>query len=142
MEHQGKIFVDRFDANSYLYITKAVDYFDLGKKYGSLEDAFKRTNAKFLIMSFTSDWLFPTSQSKEMVNALLRTGKDVSFCEIESPCGHDAFLLEFETQTNIVKVLNSIGVPCSRKTIGRNIDYLIDFGYRCHFPLCIQIEFY
>ncbi len=103
LQHQGEVFVDRFDANSYLYITKAVDYFDLGKKYGSLDEAFKLTNAKFLIMSFTSDWLFPTEQSKEMVNALLRTGKDVSFCEIESPCGHDAFLLEFETQTNIVK---------------------------------------
>jgi len=103
LQHQGQVFVDRFDANSYLYITKAVDYFDLGGKYGSLDEAFKHTNAKFLIMSFTSDWLFPTSQSKEMVNALLRTNKDVSFCEIESPCGHDAFLLEFETQTNIIK---------------------------------------
>lgn len=103
LQHQGEVFVDRFDANSYLYITKAVDYFDLSKKYGSLDEAFKRTNAKFLIMSFTSDWLFPTAQSKEMVNSLIRVGKDVSFCEIESPCGHDAFLLEFETQTNIVK---------------------------------------
>lgn len=103
LQHQGEVFVDRFDANSYLYITKAVDYFDLGGKYGSLEEAFKHTNAKFLIMSFTSDWLFPTSQSKEMVNALLKANKDVSFCEIESPCGHDAFLLEFETQTNIIK---------------------------------------
>ena len=103
LQHQGEVFVDRFDANSYLYITKAVDYFDLGQKYGSLEDAFKRTNAKFLIMSFTSDWLFPTSQSKEMANALVKTGKDVSFCEIVSPCGHDAFLLEFETQTKIIK---------------------------------------
>jgi len=103
LQHQGEVFVDRFDANSYLYITKAVDYFDLSQKYGSLDEAFKRTNAKFLIMSFTSDWLFPTSQSKEMVNSLIRVGKDVSFCEIESPCGHDAFLLEFETQTNIVK---------------------------------------
>lgn len=103
LQHQGQVFVDRFDANSYLYITKAVDYFDLGAKYGSLEEAFKHTDAKFLIMSFTSDWLFPTSQSKEMVNALLRANKDVSFCEIESPCGHDAFLLEFETQTNIIK---------------------------------------
>jgi len=103
LQHQGEVFVDRFDANSYLYITKAVDYFDLGQKFGSLEDAFKHTDAKFLIMSFTSDWLFPTSQSKEMVNALIKAGKDVSFCEIDSPCGHDAFLLEFETQTNIVK---------------------------------------
>lgn len=103
LEHQGQTFVDRFDANSYLYITKAVDLYDTAQKYGSLEKAFERTNAKFLIMSFTSDWLFPTSQSKEIVNALVKVHKDVSFCEIESPCGHDAFLLEFETQTKIIK---------------------------------------
>lgn len=103
LEHQGQVFVDRFDANSYLYITKAVDLYDTAQKYSSLEEAFKKTNAKFLVMSFTSDWLFPTAQSKEIVNALIKAHKDVSFCEIESPCGHDAFLLEFETQTKIVK---------------------------------------
>ena len=103
LEYQGQVFVDRFDANSYLYITKAVDLYDVEQKYGSLEEAFKKTNAKFLVMSFTSDWLFPTAQSKEIVNALLKAHKDVSFCEIESPCGHDAFLLEFETQTQIIK---------------------------------------
>lgn len=107
LEHQGQVFVDRFDANSYLYITKAVDLYDTAQKHGrnhnSLEEAFRKTNAKFLIMSFTSDWLFPTKQSKEIVNALIKAQKDVSFCEIESPCGHDAFLLEFETQTKIVK---------------------------------------
>ncbi|MDD3593859.1 MAG: homoserine O-acetyltransferase [Candidatus Gastranaerophilales bacterium] len=103
LQHQGEVFVDRFDANSYLYITKAVDYFDLGKKYGSLSEAFKNTNSKFLIMSFNSDWLFPTAQSKEMVNALMNLNKTVSFCEIDSPCGHDAFLLEYETQTKIIK---------------------------------------
>ena len=103
LEHQGRVFVDRFDANSYLYITKAVDYFDLAQKHGSLKQAFEKTNARFLVMSFTSDWLFPTSQSKEIVQALIKADKDVSFCEIESPCGHDAFLLEFETQTKIVK---------------------------------------
>lgn len=103
LAHQGQTFVDRFDANSYLYITKAVDYFDAAGKYGSLENAFKKTKAKFLIMSFTSDWLFPSSQSKELVKALIKAGQDVSFCEIESPCGHDAFLLEFETQTKIIK---------------------------------------
>ena len=103
LAHQGQTFVDRFDANSYLYITKAVDYFDLAQKHGSLKSAFEKTNARFLVMSFTSDWLFPTSQSKEIVQALIQAGKDVSFCEIESPCGHDAFLLEFETQTKIVK---------------------------------------
>ena len=103
LEHQGQVFVDRFDANSYLYITKAVDLYDAAQKYGSLEEAFKNTNAKFLIISFTSDWLFPTVQSKEIVNALVKAHKDVSFCEIKSPCGHDAFLLEFETQTKIIK---------------------------------------
>ena len=103
LAHQGKIFVDRFDANSYLYITKAVDYFDLEASYGSLENAFKESFAKFLVISFTSDWLFTTAQSREIVNALIKAEKDVSFCEIESPCGHDAFLLEYETQTKIIK---------------------------------------
>lgn len=103
LEHQGQRFVERFDANSYLYITKAVDLYDSSEKYGSLTDAFKNSNAKFLVMSFTTDWLFPTEQSKDIVNALIKAQKDVSFCEIESPCGHDAFLLEFETQTKIMK---------------------------------------
>lgn len=103
LAYQGQSFVDRFDANSYLYITKAVDYFDVAQKYGSLEDAFAKSNSKFLIISFSSDWLFPTQQSKEITNALVKIGKDVSFCEIDSPCGHDAFLLEHETQAKIIK---------------------------------------
>lgn len=103
LEYQGQTFVDRFDANSYLYITKAVDLYDTAQKYDSLESALKQAKARFLVMSFTTDWLFPTSQSKEIVNALIKADKDVSFCEITSPCGHDAFLLEFETQTKIVK---------------------------------------
>ncbi len=103
LKHQGLTFVERFDANSYLYITKAVDYFDLSSNYGSLEEAFKNTNSEFLIISFSTDWLFPTSQSKEITKALIKAGKDVSFCEIKSPCGHDAFLIEFETQTEIIK---------------------------------------
>ncbi len=103
LQHQGQIFVDRFDANSYLYITKAVDYFDPADKYGSLKEAFKNSNAKFLIISFDSDWLFPSCQSKEIVNTLMQLGKDVSYCEIQSPCGHDAFLLEYETQSKIIK---------------------------------------
>lgn len=103
LQHQGKIFVDRFDANSYLYITKAVDYYDPIKEYGSLEDAFKKTNSRFLIISFSTDWLFTTTQSKQMVNALVSADKDVSFVELESKCGHDAFLLEFEKQTKIIK---------------------------------------
>ncbi len=103
LQHQGQIFVDRFDANSYLYITKAVDYFDPASKYGSLQNAFKKSDAKYLIISFDSDWLFPSSQSKEIVNTLMNLGKDVSYCEIKSPCGHDAFLLEYDVQSKIIK---------------------------------------
>ena len=102
LKHQGQIFVDRFDANSYLYITKAVDYFDPTNKYGSLQNAFQKSNAKFLVISFDSDWLFPSTQSKEIVKALMNLGKDVSYCEIKSPCGHDAFLLEYEVQSKII----------------------------------------
>ncbi len=103
LEYQGRIFVDRFDANSYLYITKAVDYYDPTKKYGSLENAFKNTNSRFLIISFSSDWLFSTEQAKTMVNALVKDNKEVSFVELKSACGHDAFLIEWEKQTKIIE---------------------------------------
>lgn len=103
LQHQGQIFVDRFDANSYLYITKAVDYFDLSTKYGSLQNAFSKTKAKFLITSFSSDWLFPPKHSKEIVKTLMHLGREVSYCEIDSPCGHDAFLLEYEKQSKVIK---------------------------------------
>jgi homoserine O-acetyltransferase len=105
LQYKGRTFVERFDANSYLYITRAMDYYDLAREWGDgdLVKAFKRTNAKYLIISFTSDWLFPTSQSIEMVSALLQAKKQVSFWEIESEYGHDAFLLEKDTQTRIIK---------------------------------------
>jgi homoserine O-acetyltransferase len=96
LDHQGRIFVERFDANSYLYITKAVDYYDLAAQRGSLEEAFRVAQAKFLVISFSSDWLFPSAQSRQIVDALLVNGKDVSYSEINSPYGHDAFLLEPE----------------------------------------------
>ena len=97
LDYQGQTFVERFDANSYLYITKAADYFDLQKDFGSLNNAFAYVRSRFLVVSFTSDWLFTPAQSEAMVNALAANGKDVSFCNIESPYGHDAFLLETET---------------------------------------------
>lgn len=103
LEYQGRIFVDRFDANSYLYITKAIDYYDPVSKHGTLENAFKQSNSRFLIICFTSDWLFSPEQSKEMVSALIGAGKEVSFVELKSPCGHDAFLIEHENQTKIIK---------------------------------------
>jgi homoserine O-acetyltransferase len=94
LDYQGQSFVERFDSNSYLYLTKAADYFDLGKEYGSLKKAFAKTNCRFLIISFASDWLFTPAQSGTMVNALVANDKDVSYCDITSPYGHDAFLLE------------------------------------------------
>tara|TARA_B110000008_G_scaffold71224_1_gene72201 strand:- start:457 stop:924 length:468 start_codon:yes stop_codon:yes gene_type:complete len=95
LRHQGISFVDRFDANSYLYITRAMDYFDLTSPYeGNLSLAFKKTQCKFLIVSFTSDWLFPSSESHEIVKALNKTTSDISYIEVESDKGHDSFLLE------------------------------------------------
>ena len=102
LDYQGDRFVERFDANTYLYITKAMDYFDLGQEYGSLEEAFRRIAARVLIISFTSDWLFTPQENQEMVNALLRLGKDVSYCNIESRYGHDAFLLEYKTEGRLI----------------------------------------
>jgi homoserine O-acetyltransferase len=102
LEYKGETFVERFDANSYLYITKTMDYFDLPGRYGSLERAFQDVQAKFLVVSFSSDWLYPSYHSKEIVKALMRNQKDVSYCDIESPYGHDAFLLEGERLGRIV----------------------------------------
>jgi len=94
LRYQGSVFVDRFDANSYLYITRAMDYFDLIKQYdGNLSKAFMKTKTKFFIISFTSDWLYPTSENKDIVIALNAIGADVGFVEIESDKGHDSFLL-------------------------------------------------
>jgi homoserine O-acetyltransferase/O-succinyltransferase len=94
LRHQGSTFVDRFDANSYLYITRAMDYFDLAAEHdGSLPAAFAESLARFCLISFTSDWLFPTSESRALVHALNAVAANVSFVEIETDKGHDAFLL-------------------------------------------------
>lgn len=95
LRHQGSTFVDRFDANSYLYITRAMDYFDLAHEHdGKLANAFKGTRTQFCVVSFTSDWLYPTRDSKDIVKALNAVAANVSFVEIESQKGHDAFLLD------------------------------------------------
>ncbi|MGD9541968.1 MAG: homoserine O-acetyltransferase [Methylocystis sp.] len=94
LRYQGLAFVERFDANSYLFVTRACDYFDLAADYGgSLAMAFKDTKTRFCVVSFTSDWLYPTSDSRAIVHALNAGGASVSFVEIESDKGHDAFLL-------------------------------------------------
>jgi len=94
LRYQGSSFVERFDANSYLYITRAMDYFDLADEFGSVPNAFRNTPVRFCLVSFTSDWLFPTSESRAIVHALNAVAANVSFVEIESDKGHDAFLLE------------------------------------------------
>ena len=95
LRHQGSTFVDRFDANSYLYITRAIDYFDLAGRYdGVLAQAFQETNARFCVISFTTDWLYPTAESRHIVKALNAAAASVSFAEIETDNGHDSFLLD------------------------------------------------
>ena len=104
LRYQGSVFVDRFDANSYLYITRAMDYFDLLKQFnGNLSDAFKSSKAKFFVISFTSDWLYPTQENKDIVIALNAIGADVGFVEIESDKGHDSFLLDVPDFLNALK---------------------------------------
>jgi homoserine O-acetyltransferase len=94
LRYQGSSFVERFDANTYLYITRAMDYFDLAVEFGSVPNAFRNTPVRFCLVSFTSDWLFPTSESRAIVHALNAVAANVSFVEIESDKGHDAFLLD------------------------------------------------
>lgn len=105
LEYQGEKFVQRFDANSYLYITKAMDYFDLPQKYGDgdLKKAFMGAKASYLFISFSSDWLFPPSESLEMVSALLSINKNVSYINIESIHGHDSFLVDTEVESRAIR---------------------------------------
>lgn len=103
LQYQGAAFTQRFDANSYLYISKALDYFDLSEGHDSLTQALKHVKAKFLVIAFSSDWLYAPYQSREIVKALKQNGKTVSFCELQSDYGHDSFLLENEQQTRIIR---------------------------------------
>jgi homoserine O-acetyltransferase len=102
LRHQGLSFTNRFDANTYLYITRALDYFDLTRQHGSLVHAFRDVTARFLVLAFSSDWLHPPYQLKEIVSALRATHKHVSYYEVESHYGHDAFLLEREKMEGII----------------------------------------
>ncbi len=103
LKYNGNTFTRRFDANSYLYVTKAMDYFDLSQPTGSLAAAFANsTFVKFLVVSFTSDWLYPSYHSKELVSALTAAGVDVTYLDIKSTWGHDAFLLEVDTMTGLL----------------------------------------
>jgi len=111
LRYQGSTFVDRFDANSYLYITRAMDYFDLAAEHGGmLARAFDGTKVRFCLVSFTSDWLFPTRESRAVVHALNAARANVSFVEIETDKGHDAFLLD---EPELDKVLRGFLEGCA-----------------------------
>ena len=111
LRHQGSSFVDRFDANSYLYITRAMDYFDLAADHGGvLARAFEDTPVRYCVVSFTSDWLFPTSENREVVHALNAAAADVSFVEVDTDKGHDAFLLD---EPEFFSVLNGFLEGCA-----------------------------
>lgn len=103
LRHQGQTFINRFDANSYLYITRALDQFDLPQAYGSLEAAFAHVEAETLVVGFTSDWLFPPEQNRALALALLRAGKRASYAELSTDLGHDSFLLESEELYALVR---------------------------------------
>lgn len=103
LRHQGLAFTDRFDANSYLYITRAMDYFDVAEEHGGrLGDAFRGTQARFCVVSFDTDWLYPTSESRAVVHALNAAGAPVSFVELKAPFGHDSFLLDVPELNRVV----------------------------------------
>jgi len=109
LHYQGERFIERFDANSYLYLTRAMDYFDLAARYGSLEQALGRTDARFLVTSYNTDWLFPSAQSREIVTALVKANRHVTYLELQSVFGHDSFLIE-------VDQLAELAVPFLRET--------------------------
>jgi homoserine O-acetyltransferase len=117
LQYRGASFVQRFDANSYMYISKALDYFDLSEDT-DLVGVFKNVKTKFLIITFTSDWLYPSYQSKDIVKAMKSNEVDVSFIEIETSYGHDSFLVEIDGQSKLVKhFLNNV----AKKTPDKNI---------------------
>ena len=103
LRYRGTQFVGRFDANSYLYITRAMDYYDLAAGYPSLATSLERARCRFLVISFTSDWLYPSYQSQEIVKVLRRVNGDVAYCDLQSSYGHDAFLVDVVEQTEIVR---------------------------------------
>lgn len=103
LRHQGQTFITRFDANSYLYITRAIDAFDLASATGSLERAFAPVQAETVVVGFASDWLFPPEQNRAIALALLRLGKRASYAELATDLGHDSFLLESEELYNLVR---------------------------------------
>ncbi len=111
LRHQGEAFINRFDANSYLYITRAIDHFDLPDAYGSLEQAFSQMQAEALIVGFTSDWLFPPEQNRQIALAIQRVGKRATYAQLDTDLGHDSFLLESPVLYDLVRSFFERNLP-------------------------------
>lgn len=112
LEYQGQKFVNRFDANSYIHITRAMDVFDVEESYGSIDAAMARVKSRFLVVALSSDWLFPPEQSLELSTALVRATKSVSYCLLHAPHGHDAFLVDIEHLSDVVGKYLVNFAPC------------------------------
>ena len=124
LQHQGEKFVERFDPNSYLHITHAMDSYDLVETYGNLKTAFKGIKARFMVVALSSDWLFPPEQSLEIASALVQIGKPVSYCLLKAPYGHDAFLVDIEHLARIIHTfLGGAPVPVPASKDARRDDY-------------------
>ena len=123
LRYRGNAFTRRFDANSFLYITKAMDYFDMSYGLPTLADAFVNVTSKFLVVSYTSDWLYPSWQSKELVRSLLQNGIDVTYVEIESDYGHDSFLLEVERLAELTRDFLGQLPPANHKANRSSIEF-------------------
>jgi homoserine O-acetyltransferase len=124
LQHQGEKFVERFDSNSYLHITHAMDSYDLVEQYGDLKAAFQHVKARFLVVALSSDWLFPPEQSLEIASALVHIGKPVSYCLLKAPYGHDAFLVDIENMSQIIcTFLGGCANPISATTAIKRDDY-------------------
>jgi len=114
LKHQGEKFVKRFDANSFLHITRAMDECDLVERFGDLEKAFESIRAKLLVVALSADWLFPPEQSMEVAGTLVRARKQVSYCHLYAPHGHDAFLVDIQHLAEVVRAF----LPWVRKPDG------------------------
>ncbi|MEO2037013.1 MAG: homoserine O-acetyltransferase [Planctomycetaceae bacterium] len=117
LHHQGKRFVQRFDANSYLYLTRAMDYFDLAESHDTLAKACQRATCRFLVISYDTDWLFPTSQSRELTTALMQVGKHVSFLELQCSFGHDSFLIDIDPLAQLIQPFVDQTVAAERRRL-------------------------
>lgn len=145
LAYQGHKFVERFDANSYITLSRAIDRFDLGDTVKKLRDKFRATTCRWLIVSFSSDWLFPPEQSRQMVDALVAEGKPVTYCNVESDCGHDAFLLsdDLETYGSLIDATLSVPPtsqpPCSVTGEHPGAPTSIFHGYRLDYDLILDL---